>query len=69
MDFAVPSDHRVKLQENEKRQVLGPCQRGEKTVEDEGHTDCSWYIRNSSQRLGLFGFFFVLMAYQPLWVI
>ena len=54
MDFAVSTDHRVKLKESEKdRQVLGSCQRTKKNVEHEdiGDTNCNWRASNGFQRL------------------
>ena len=46
VDFAVPADHRVRLKE---RQILGPGQRTEKTVEHEGEsrTNSNWCPRNN----------------------
>ena len=59
--FFSPADHEMKKKKMKKeerkrkeRQILGRCERAEKTVEHEGdgETNCSWYTRNYSQRLG-----------------
>ena len=58
VDFSILADHREKNQRKRKeRQVLGPCQKIEKTMEHEGggDTNCTWCTRNNTQRLGAFG--------------
>ena len=46
VNYAVPTDHRVKIKENEKRT--------KKAVEheDEGDTDYNWHTWNSPKRFG-----------------
>ena len=51
MYFALPADHKAKDKRKRKdKQILGPCQRDEKTVEHEGDgdTNCSRRTGNSS---------------------
>ena len=54
MDFAVPTDHSKNERKRKDRQILGPCQRTEKTVEHEGEgrADCDWDLWNNPQRVG-----------------
>ena len=50
MDFAVTTDHRVKLKESEKRdKYLDLAREMEKTMEHEndGDTDCNWRAQYS----------------------
>ena len=49
VDFTAPTDNRVKIIESENRQILRPCQRTEKAVENEGQ---SWCAQNGPQELG-----------------
>ena len=49
VDFAVPTDHRVKLIENEKREITE-----KKTMEHESDNDtnCNWCAQYNHQRIG-----------------
>ena len=51
--FVIPTDHRAKIKESKKMDILGPCQRAEKDVEneDDGDTICCRITWNSTQRL------------------
>ena len=51
MDLAVPTDHRVKIKESEKRDK---SQGNKKVIEHEGNgeTSYNWLTWNGSQRLG-----------------
>ena len=54
MDFAVPTNHRVKNQRKQKdKEKFERGQRTKKTVEHEGDADtnCSWHSRNDPKRL------------------
>ena len=54
MDFAVPTDHIVKLKESEKRDKYLDLAKGiEKTVEHESdnYTNCNWCTWYSHQRI------------------
>ena len=46
VDFAIPADHRIKLEECEKKEFWGI----EKTMEHAGsnYTNCNWYVWNSN---------------------
>ena len=54
MDFAVPVDYRVKIKENEKRQVHGLRQRTKKAIEheDDGDTNYNKWTWSTTQTLG-----------------
>ena len=48
MDFTVPVDHSVKMQENKKIEKYWDLARKQKkTVEKEGYTSCGWCTWNS----------------------
>ena len=53
VDFVVPVDHAAKMKENEKTQVLGPCQRTKISMKYESGRDTiyDWCAWNSPQRL------------------
>ena len=54
MDFAVPTDHRVKLEESEKKDLSLDLIRGLKKtmeLESDGYTNCNWNARYSHQRI------------------
>ena len=53
VEFAVPADHREEDQRKRKeRQVLRPCLRPKKAVEQEGNgdTNCDWFSWNGPKK-------------------
>ena len=52
MDFAVPADLSENKRKQKERQVLRPCERTKKAVEDDGDTIYNCCSCNGSQRLG-----------------
>ena len=54
VDFAVPADHRINLQESKKKnKYLDLARELKKTIEHEGdnYTNCDWYFWYSHQRI------------------
>ena len=53
LDFNVPANNRVKKDSEKINELLGSCQRAEKTaeLEGDGDTNCSWSIWDITQRL------------------
>ena len=54
MDFAIPTDHKVKQKESEKRDKYQDLARERKNMkhEGDGDTNCNWRAPNGHQRTG-----------------